>query len=654
MINDAMRNHGLVLSSRIEQFRQAVKRAGKPLMRLRGAAGVELEELNTAAVRNYLSEGTMDEPGRWDPVFELLDTDAPVADALRNPLRISLARTIYNPRPGEQAENVPAPSELCDRKKFDAPQKVDDHLFRAFVPAAYRRYPGQPHPPSCTVHQAEFRLAFLARHMRGLGDGTADLAWWQLREATPRPLIGLIAGLPPGVAVGLAAGLSKGLGIGLGLGIFAGVTVALIPVPRLRIGGMCNKADPSAPHPAGLRPAGWLAYRPGGGIACGMAAGFVGGGLGGLVGGLARGAVGLGATPVGGIMGGLGAGIGAGAIGGPRRGLLGGFVGGIVAGLTASLGPGVAAGLVDGTAAWLAAGLTVALAGASVPAREMRALHWSPAGLIIGVTAGVAIGAKVWLDTGPVRGLAVGSITGALGGLAAGLEGAPVDLKKAVGPQAVLARDRGTFWLVGMLGALAFGLGAAVGVRPSVGLAGGLTVGLAAACAQASWGAFVITRFWLAMRRQSAWPLIGFLDDAHRRGVLRQAGASYQFRHTEMQHHLANRDDFLGRRRARPAVISPSVRAGQAHEADVGGGSGGAVGPRGCIVTTSRPLRVMINVRRPHSKPRYPRSAPVASGPEPVQCPHRDHGMLERRPEPRRDQQAPNSIAVEIRRACES
>ena len=195
------------------------------------------------------------------------------------------------------------------------------------------------------------------------------------------------------------------------------------------------------------------------------------------------------------------------------------------------------------------------------PAREMRALHWSPAGLIIGVTAGAAIGAKVWLDTGPGRGLAAGSITGALGGLAAGLEGAPVDLKKAVGPQAVLARDRGTFWLVGMLGALAFGLGAAVGVRPSVGLAGGLTVGLAAACVQASWGAFVITKFWLAMRRQIAWPLMGFLDDAHRRGVLRQAGAIYQFRHTEMQHHLANRDDFLGRRRARPAVISPSARS---------------------------------------------------------------------------------------------
>jgi hypothetical protein len=33
-----------------------------------------------------------------------------------------------------------------------------------------------------------------------------------------------------------------------------------------------------------------------------------------------------------------------------------------------------------------------------------------------------------------------------------------------------------------------------------------------------------------------------FLADAHKRGVLRQAGAVYQFRHIELQYRLANRD----------------------------------------------------------------------------------------------------------------
>ena len=37
------------------------------------------------------------------------------------------------------------------------------------------------------------------------------------------------------------------------------------------------------------------------------------------------------------------------------------------------------------------------------------------------------------------------------------------------------------------------------------------------------------------------WLLLEFLEDAHRRGVLRQAGAAYQFRHIELQRQLAYR-----------------------------------------------------------------------------------------------------------------
>jgi hypothetical protein len=49
---------------------------------------------------------------------------------------------------------------------------------------------------------------------------------------------------------------------------------------------------------------------------------------------------------------------------------------------------------------------------------------------------------------------------------------------------------------------------------------------------------------------ETAWPsyhqlprsLMSFLADAHERGVLRQAGAVYQFRRIELQHRLAKRD----------------------------------------------------------------------------------------------------------------
>jgi hypothetical protein len=43
----------------------------------------------------------------------------------------------------------------------------------------------------------------------------------------------------------------------------------------------------------------------------------------------------------------------------------------------------------------------------------------------------------------------------------------------------------------------------------------------------------------LALRRSTPLRLMPCLEDAHRRGVLRQAGAVYQFRHARLQQRLA-------------------------------------------------------------------------------------------------------------------
>jgi hypothetical protein len=84
--------------------------------------------------------------------------------------------------------------------------------------------------------------------------------------------------------------------------------------------------------------------------------------------------------------------------------------------------------------------------------------------------------------------------------------------------------------------------GASLAVAPIVGVAGGITVGLVFGSLQAAWGRFTITRLWLAARGQLPWRLLAFLDDAHvRRGVLRQVGAFYQFRHADLQRHLVRR-----------------------------------------------------------------------------------------------------------------
>jgi hypothetical protein len=55
------------------------------------------------------------------------------------------------------------------------------------------------------------------------------------------------------------------------------------------------------------------------------------------------------------------------------------------------------------------------------------------------------------------------------------------------------------------------------------------------------WLTYTRVRVRLALRRQLPWALMSFLGDAHRKGVLRQAGTAYQFRHLELQRRLATR-----------------------------------------------------------------------------------------------------------------
>jgi hypothetical protein len=56
-----------------------------------------------------------------------------------------------------------------------------------------------------------------------------------------------------------------------------------------------------------------------------------------------------------------------------------------------------------------------------------------------------------------------------------------------------------------------------------------------------AWPSYVLVRGWLALHRRLPWRLMDFLADAHERGILRQMGSAYQFRHIEFQRHLATR-----------------------------------------------------------------------------------------------------------------
>ncbi|MER7080698.1 NACHT domain-containing protein [Saccharopolyspora kobensis] len=58
-----------------------------------------------------------------------------------------------------------------------------------------------------------------------------------------------------------------------------------------------------------------------------------------------------------------------------------------------------------------------------------------------------------------------------------------------------------------------------------------------------SWWNFTVSRFWLALTGRTPLRLMRFLEDAHERGVLRQVGGLYQFRHARLHDHLLNRSN---------------------------------------------------------------------------------------------------------------
>ncbi|MDK1347004.1 hypothetical protein QNO09_27620 [Streptomyces sp. 378] len=61
----------------------------------------------------------------------------------------------------------------------------------------------------------------------------------------------------------------------------------------------------------------------------------------------------------------------------------------------------------------------------------------------------------------------------------------------------------------------------------------------ASALTLSAWGRTATARVWLALTGRAPWRLMTFLEEAHRRGVLRQTGARYEFRHQHLHRRLA-------------------------------------------------------------------------------------------------------------------
>lgn len=592
-INAALRlGQGLVLSSRVEEYRGALAPESAVPVKLAGAAGIELQPLAPAVAAAYL---TRDAGGRetasaarWETVLARMPSgETPIAQALGTPLMLFLARTIYNPRPGEGSVTLPNPAELCDEDRFPDRSAVEAHLFDAFIPAAYRPHPR--YPCKWRPEQAEKAFVHLARHLQHSLSGTADLAWWQLHRTLPLWVWQITCGVLAGGADWLAGGAIAALG-------------HRIPAGSM-VSGYSSFLDT------------WLVTSSGGlvgGLAGGLVGRLPGGLVGGLVGGLAQGLTyeyaGQGDTE-------------AGFLGSIVTGLAYGFVGGLMGelvGRSSATGlmmeesvrerwlwrwgvaaTGMAVGIAYTTAngleytgfgipVKLAVACVFGLAGGLVGVRSPRRqetppmirvrLAWDRGALAAGL-AGLTIGLLPWLSgilSGELLGGGYSSFSAIrastpftyafAGAIAYGLKAAPANLTSAVGPATLLAQDRRTFsslWFTVTV-AITVVAGLTMVAEPTADVGGnlywgaqdnsnfadaqilapllGLAGGAAVALARTAIGFFTLVRGYAALRRRLPYNLMTFLADAHeRRGVLRQAGAVYEFRHIDLQHRLAER-----------------------------------------------------------------------------------------------------------------
>ncbi|MFB7084402.1 NACHT domain-containing protein [Streptomyces sp. NPDC056296] len=566
---------GMVLSSRPAEYRAALRPRGAVPARLAELAGIHLQPLGADEVADYLCQDAggprASAAERWSVVTGALGTAEPVAQALTSPLMVSLARSVYNPRPGEGHERLPDPGELLRLRTRTA---VEHHLLDAFVDAAYR--PQARRPSRWGADRARPVLRFLAQYMERGRDGTAELAWWKLRHAVPTALPHMLAGVLLGVVAWLfegvvmelthhfdpdgepvrwdergglgvvAAGICGGLVCGLAAALTATVLCVLVVVPdvtaelvlnrladgtTLTLVGVIISGFASGSRPGRRRPADW-----------------------------------------------------------DRRALTTGAAAAVC--FAAAFGNGC------GTVHALLYGVVAAAVGADgvgrEPARPAARVrwHWSPRGLGRGLLVGLLLGGGILLEgllsdvlsggdgieyIAPPDLLAAswsamhtGAVFAVSCVLVHGLRGVPVDLGTSVDGRVLLANDRHTLVtcvvaaaVVGAVGIGAQGWCAALtgstrvwGAEAAggplwgfvVGLIPAVLTGLALGIRQAAWGHYTVARCYLALRRGLPYDLMAFLADAHDRGVLRRVGAVYQFRHIELQHRLAPAHEPVGDR----------------------------------------------------------------------------------------------------------
>jgi hypothetical protein len=209
--------------------------------------------------------------------------------------------------------------------------------------------------------------------------------------------------------------------------------------------------------------------------------------------------------------------------------------------VTVGAAVGLTAGWADARHGGLIAGLvSAAVVGPACAAPCQRVFGWMP-GITAGLAAAIAVGLASGLSKGigdpALAGLGAGVVFAMAGWVFVGLFQPSKD-RLAVNPRLLLDRDRVGCLVVAVTAGVAFGVVFGVALGPLIGVVAFVALTVTVALTVSMWAAFNVSRVWLACAGMLPMRVMTFLHEAYYRGVLRQVGGSYQFRHAELQEAL--------------------------------------------------------------------------------------------------------------------
>ena len=171
-ISTLRRNEGIVLASREPEYRAAVAARG-PL----SAAGViVIQNLRPSDLRAYLpaTVGDARHGSPWTPILANLDSaaratpEAALREVLRTPLMVNLARIVYS-QPGSNPQ---------DLLSLANPSQMENFLFDRYVAAALGLVPGMTTRRTRSIHNTQRHLTNLARYL--VEAKTPYFRWWEV------------------------------------------------------------------------------------------------------------------------------------------------------------------------------------------------------------------------------------------------------------------------------------------------------------------------------------------------------------------------------------------------------------------------------------------------------------------------------------------